>query len=164
MSGLGSSLSFCAVRVVRWGPILEAGIEAGSWRAAPEEFRLRSLELRAEMAEVEEELAPAGLEDEDDEVGNEGVRRGGLAVETCGLNDTFRVGLLLLEEMFRGALLLLELLEVGSRGDASDAPLVAIVADFGRLFKVLGSKWWRTRMWWELFLGVTLQQLWCSCG
>lgn len=120
MSGLGRSLSFCAVRVVRWGPILEAGIEEGTWRAEPEELRRRSLLLRAERAVVEE--GPAALV-----VGNDGWRRGGLAVETCGLKETFRMGLL--AEMGRGVVVVVVVVVIvgGRRGEASDAPFV--VAD-----------------------------------
>lgn len=91
MSGFGRSLSFCAVRVVRWGPIFETpGMVEGTCRAAPEELRRRSLELRAERVDCwfpEEEPTPppppaAGFDEEEEVVGNEGTRRGGLAVET----------------------------------------------------------------------------------
>lgn len=85
----------------------------GTCRAAPEELRRRSL-LKAEGV-------PAA---EDDEDGKEGCRRGGLAVDTCGLKETFRWGFV---GVGRGAVVLL-LVEVGRRGaDSEGPPLDAMV-------------------------------------
>ena len=86
-SGFGRSFSFCAVRVVRCGPILLAGCWGGSCNAAPELFRLRSLLLREERIGCEPSRAgimPGRLAEEKDcdGLGNPGRRLGGLAVET----------------------------------------------------------------------------------
>lgn len=85
-SGFGKSLSFCAVLVVRCGPILGAGC-AGSWSAAPELFRLLSLLLSEESMGCPPSrgglIVAAALVDKDCEGGGKAGRRlGGLAAET----------------------------------------------------------------------------------
>lgn len=109
---------------------------------------------RADWEPAADELRPA---DDDDEVGKEGWRRGGLAVETCGLNDTFRTGF---DGVGRGALLLE--LEVGRRGEASEAPLVedAIARVEGRIEQGGGGGTNGRRSWLYVWLeSVELMEL-----
>lgn len=136
MSGFGNSLSFCAVRVVRWGPILDAGFEGGNCNAAPELFRLRSLLFSVDRGPVPDSrdavamaVVPVDVPtaDEDWPVcgGTYGLRFGGLEVDICGLKVTLRVGL--------AGGIGLGALEVGKRGDVSDDEAAIVVLVVSRL-------------------------------
>jgi hypothetical protein len=123
---VGRSFNFCAVLVVRCGPIFELGRLGGSCSAAPELFRRLSLLFKADNGA---ERVDCGVFWTPDAIGaivllppvavgcccgNAGLRRGGLAVEICGLNVTLRLGLD--ATTGRGAV------SVGRSGEDSDAP------------------------------------------